>query len=242
VKETAPLIASGPEPEQGRLPGNAVGATRSEHRHSEGEIAVVDYGIGNLRSAEKALVAAGAPARLVSEPEAVASAAGVVVPGVGAFGSCARALRRTGFADAIDDAARAGKPVLGICVGLQLFFEGSEEDPSTPGLGLLEGVVRRLPAGVKHPQMQWNQVWPTPGRRSWVLEGTDPGEWFYFVHSFAPESTGDTAATCDYGGEIVAVAERGNVAGVQFHPEKSSRVGLALLNRFAGVVQASLSA
>ncbi len=193
-------------------------------------IAVLDYGIGNLRSAEKALQRVGADARLVDDPDEASGAAAIVLPGVGSFGRCASALTSSGLADVVRDAVRRGLPFLGICVGFQLLYEGSEEDPSAEGLGVLPGTVRRLPGGVKHPQMQWNTL--TVGR-SVLLAGVPDPAWVYFVHSFAPEVTDDTTATCDYGGRVVAAAERGPVWGTQFHPEKSGAVGLGILANFA---------
>jgi len=196
-------------------------------------IAVLDYGIGNLRSAEKALQRVGADARLVDDPDAAADADGVVLPGVGAFGRCAEALARTGLAAAARDAVSRGVPFLGICVGFQLLYEGSEEDPAAAGLGILPGTVRRLRAGVKHPQMQWNTL---DLGRSDLLAGVPDPAWVYFVHSFAPERTDDTTSTCDYGGEVVATAERDRVWGTQFHPEKSGSVGLGILANFVAAV------
>jgi imidazole glycerol-phosphate synthase subunit HisH len=201
-----------------------------------GGIAVLDYGIGNLASAHKALVHLGADARLVTDPDDAAQAAGVVLPGVGAFGRCAQALRSTGLVDAVGAALDAGVPFLGICVGFQLPFEGSEESPGVPGLGVLEGVVRPLPPGVKRPQMQWNQLITraegAEGTASGLLAGVPERAWVYFVHSYAPEMTPDVVATCDYGGPVVAAAERGPLWGTQFHPEKSGAVGLAMLGNF----------
>jgi glutamine amidotransferase len=198
-------------------------------------IAVLDYGIGNLRSAQKALGHLGLEASLVRDPDVVVEAAGIVLPGVGAFGASARALRRSGLDEAVRHHVTKATPFLGICVGLQLLFEGSEEDPGEEGLGLLEGVVRALPAGERRPQMQWNVVTPVPARKSAVF--CAGSAWYYFVHSYAPVPEGadvsSVAATCDYGGEIVAAVERGPIFGTQFHPEKSARRGLELLGRFA---------
>jgi glutamine amidotransferase len=194
-------------------------------------IAVLDYGIGNLRSAEKALQHHGADARLVSDPDEAVAADAVVLPGVGSFGPCAHALRASGLDTVVRRAVDRRLPFLGICVGFQLLYEGSDETPDVPGLGVLPGVVRRLPAGEKHPQMQWNTLQRTAGG-SGLLAGLDDEPWVYFVHSFAPERTGDTTATCDYGGPVTAAAERGTVWGTQFHPEKSGSVGLAILANF----------
>ena len=195
-------------------------------------LAVLDYGIGNLRSAQKALEHLGADARLVSEPAAAVGASGVVLPGVGAFGRCALALRDSGLDRVARQAIDAGLPFLGICVGFQLLYEASEEAPGVAGLGVLPGTVRCLAQGVKHPQMQWNVLQRRPGAPSGLLNGLSEAPWVYFVHSFAPELTDDTTATCEYGGIVVAAAERGAVWGTQFHPEKSSRTGLAVLANF----------
>jgi glutamine amidotransferase len=133
-----------------------------------------------------------------------------------------------------------GIPFLGICVGFQLLFEGSDEDPSAQGLGVLEGTVRRLPAGVKHPQMQWNILEPVggagTGKGTGLLAGLPDPVWTYFVHSYAPEQTGDTTSVCQYGGPVTASAERGAVWGTQFHPEKSGAVGLGILGNFVRAV------
>jgi glutamine amidotransferase len=195
-----------------------------------GPIAVLDYGIGNLRSAERALLHVGAAARLVADPEDVAGAAGVVLPGVGAFGPCADALARTGLAEAARESLAAGVPFLGICVGFQLLYEGSEESPGQAGLGVLPGTVRRLTGAAKLPQMQWNVL--TQLRPSGLLDGAGAAPWVYFVHSYAPEVGAETVATCDYGGPVAAAAESGAVWGTQFHPEKSGAVGLAILANF----------
>jgi len=202
-------------------------------------IAVLDYGIGNLRSAEKALQHLGADAALVDDPDLAAAADGVVLPGVGAFGRCAQALRSSGMEQAAKAAIDRGVPFLGICVGFQLLYEGSEEDPSEPGLGILPGAVRRLPEGVKHPQMQWNILKTDDSSPSRLLCGLPAPAWVYFVHSFAPERTADTSATCDYGGPVCASAERGAVWGTQFHPEKSGAVGLRILGNFIDAVDSA---
>jgi len=199
-------------------------------------IAVLDYGIGNLRSAEKALQHLGADARLVEDPEIAADADAVVLPGVGEFGRCAAALRASGLDAAARDAVARGIPFLGICVGFQVLYEESEEDPSAKGLGILPGTVRALPDGVKHPQMQWNILDRRPGSGAGLLDGLPEEPWVYFVHSYAPEVTADTSATCEYGGTITAAAERGPVWGTQFHPEKSGAVGLRILQNFVDAV------
>jgi glutamine amidotransferase len=201
-------------------------------------IAVLDYGIGNLRSAEKALQFLGADAALVEDPDRAVLADGLVLPGVGAFGPSVRALRARGLDAAADFAIREGVPFLGICVGFQMLYEGSDEDPTDAGLGVLPGVVRRLPAGVKHPQMQWNTLDAVDGSESALLAGLPEPAWVYFVHSFAPEVTADTTSTCEYGSTITATAEGGRVAGTQFHPEKSGRIGLRVLSNFVRSVEA----
>ncbi len=198
-------------------------------------IAVLDYGIGNLRSAEKALQSLGADAELVDDPERAGAADGMVLPGVGAFGRCAQALRASGLDGVARAAVERGVPFLGICVGFQLLYEGSEEDPTEAGLGILPGVVRRLPDGVKHPQMQWNPLDPV-GTGGGLLDGVPRPTWVYFVHSYAPEVTDHTTSTCSYGGTVTASAERDHLWGTQFHPEKSGAVGLAILANFVAAV------
>ena len=195
-------------------------------------IAVLDYGIGNLRSAQKALERTGAEAVLVSEPAAAKGAAGVVLPGVGAFGRCMEALRDSGLdrvaLAAIDD----GTPFLGICVGMQMLYEASDESPGVAGLGVLAGTIALLPDGVKRPQMQWNVLLPSR-EGSGLLDGLGPSPWVYFVHSYAPPAGPDVVATCEYGGSVVAAVERGPLWATQFHPEKSGSVGARVLANFA---------
>ncbi len=193
-------------------------------------LAVLDYGIGNLRSAQKALEHVGADAALTADPAVVEAADGVVLPGVGAFGRCREALADTGLDRVALDAIEAGRPFLGICIGMQLLYESSEESPGVEGLGVLPGVVRRLPDDVKHPQMQWNRLDVVSA--SPLLEGLGERPWMYFVHSFAAEATDDVIATVDYGGPVTAAAQRGSVMATQFHPEKSGRGGLAVLRNF----------
>jgi glutamine amidotransferase len=200
-------------------------------------IAVLDYGIGNLRSAEKALQHVGGDARLVTSPDEARGANAVVLPGVGAFGACMDALRASGLDEVALEAADAGTPFLGICVGMQLLFEGSDEDPDHKGLGILPGRIRLLPDDVKRPQMQWNLLeLHEPDDPIVAGLGADP--WVYFVHSYAAEDTGHTIATCDYGGPVVGVVGRaeGNLWATQFHPEKSGPVGLQLLRNFVELV------
>jgi glutamine amidotransferase len=204
-------------------------------------IAVVDYGIGNLRSAEKALQHVGAAARLVTDPVDVAAADAVVLPGVGAFGACARALRESGLEGPARAALEAGVPFFGVCVGFQLLYEGSVESPGAAGLGVFAGDVAALPSGVKHPQMQWNQleVTTTEGGSPPALHGLGPRPWVYFVHSFAPPVGEETVAVCDYGGPVAALVTRGTLWGAQFHPEKSGSTGLRLLSNFVDLAAAA---
>ena len=193
-------------------------------------IAVLDYGIGNLRSAQKALEHVGADATLTADPAVVEAADAVVLPGVGSFGRCREALSDTGLDRVALDAIESGRPFLGICIGMQLLYDASEESPGVEGLGVLPGVVRRLSDDVKHPQMQWNRLETVAS--SPLLEGLGERPWMYFVHSFAAEATDDVVATVDYGGPVTAAAQRGSVLATQFHPEKSGRGGLAVLRNF----------
>ena len=183
-------------------------------------IAVLDYGIGNLRSAEKALQHVGGDARLVTSADEARGADAVVLPGVGAFGACMDALRASGLDEVALEAADAGTPFLGICVGMQLLYEGSDEDPDAKGLGILPGRIRRLPDDVKRPQMQWNLL-ELAQPDDPIVRGLDAEPWVYFVHSYAAEDTGDTIATCDYGGPVVGVV--GHLGGVrvdEVHPRR----------------------
>jgi glutamine amidotransferase len=194
-------------------------------------IAVLDYGIGNLRSAQKALEKVGADARLTADHGLVRDAAGVVLPGVGAFGRCMEALRDRGLDAVAWSAIDAQQPFLGVCVGMQMLFDGSEESPGATGLGVFPGMIRRLPGGVKHPQMQWNVI--DVKRPCSLLDGLPEPTWAYFVHSYAADGDpADVVATCDYGGPVTAMVGRDIVWATQFHPEKSSTAGLALLGNF----------
>jgi imidazole glycerol-phosphate synthase subunit HisH len=197
-------------------------------------IAVLDYGIGNLRSAEKALQHLGANAALTADPDVAAQADAVVLPGVGNFGRCMSALRQSGLDRVAVEAVASGKPFIGICVGMQMLYDGSEESPEIAGLGLLSGVVQLLPAGVKRPQMQWNRL-DIVG--SPMFEGLGPDPWVYFVHSYAPPPGPDVVATCEYGGTVVAAAARAQLWATQFHPEKSGPTGMALLSNFVSMAR-----
>jgi glutamine amidotransferase len=193
-------------------------------------IAVLDYGIGNLRSAEKALQRVGGAAQLISDPDVAAEAEAVVLPGVGAFGRCMEALRSSGLDKVALDAVERRKPFLGICIGMQLLYEGSDEDPDVDGLGVLGGRIRLLPDGVKRPQMQWNRLDVVRSTPVFDDIGDDP--WVYFVHSYAAEPSDDVVATCDYGGPVVAAVGRDRLWATQFHPEKSGPVGMRVLANF----------
>jgi glutamine amidotransferase len=201
-------------------------------------IAVVDYGIGNLRSAEKALQHLGADARLTSSPSDIGRADAVVLPGVGNFGACMHALRSSGLEAATLDAAHDHRPFLGICVGMQMLFDGSDESPGVRGLGVVPGRITLLPRTVRLPQMGWNTLTVTPGSR--LLADLPDPTWCYFVHSYAPEPADDgvVAAWCEYGRRFAAAVERGSLWATQFHPEKSGTVGLALLANFVAAAAA----
>jgi imidazole glycerol-phosphate synthase subunit HisH len=197
-------------------------------------IAIVDYGMGNRRSVEKALEHVGAEPLLTADHDAIRAADGVVVPGVGAFPEAMRRFHATGLDDLIRERAGAGVPVLGLCLGMQLLFETSDEHEGATGLGLLPGRVTALEAP-RVPHIGWNLV--TFERPSALTEGLGEAAAFYHVHSLAPEpaNTDDVVGRGEYGKRFVSIVERGNVMGVQFHPEKSSRAGLALLRNFAKV-------
>lgn len=202
-------------------------------------IAIIDYGIGNLRSAEKAFQHLGFDASLVSDPNALRSATKIVLPGVGAFGECMVNLKAHGFVEPLREAVGAGKPLLGICVGLQMLFEGSEETPGISGLGLLKGTVKRFsgaafegPDALKVPQIGWNAL--SFPREHAIFKGLATGSYVYFVHSFyaCPDDPTDAIASAEYGLRFCASAGKGNIAGVQFHPEKSQAVGLRIIKNW----------
>jgi glutamine amidotransferase len=195
-------------------------------------IAICDYGSGNLHSVSRALERAGAQVRVAAEPSMLTAADAIVIPGVGHFGQCVRALRDVGFEGPLRAAVDAGTPVIGVCVGMQILFEGSDEDGEV-GLGLLPGRVHRLPATVRVPHMGWNTVaWA--GRRHAFVAGIPDDTFFYFVHSFAPDLGPDTVGASEHGRAFSAVVARDNVFATQFHPEKSGEAGLAL---YANIVR-----
>lgn len=200
-------------------------------------VAVLDYGIGNLRSAQKALQHCGADARLTADPRLVADAEAVVLPGVGAFGACMRALRAAGLESVCHDAVDSGRPFLGICVGMQMLFSGSDEDPDDLGLDIIPGSIRWITDELPRPQMQWNQL--CVSRPDPMFTGLGDTAWVYFVHSLhgVPTDPAMVAATCDYGGTVNAAFRNDNVFATQFHPEKSGAAGLALLRNFVGALE-----
>jgi len=192
-------------------------------------IAIVDYGAGNLVSVRKALDWLGQDCLITSDPTRIADAAKIVLPGVGHFASTA-ALSRSGLQAAIANAIGRGVPFLGICVGMQWMFERSQESPETPGLGLLPGECERFPASVKSPHVGWNQLEVAASAR--LFRGLPQSSYVYFTHSYRVPVVETTTANCEYGGRFSAAVERDHVFGVQFHPEKSGEVGLALLRNF----------
>jgi len=192
-------------------------------------IAIVDYGAGNLVSVKKAFDSLGAESLITSDAEVVTKAKKIVLPGVGHFASTG-VIERTGLKGVIAESIRRGVPFLGICVGLQWMFSGSEESPETAGLGLFPQVCGRFPASVKSPHVGWNSLDVDP--RSKLFRGTSPSPFVYFTHSFRAPISDDTVACCEYGGKFAAAVERDHVYGVQFHPEKSGETGLQLLRNF----------
>jgi glutamine amidotransferase len=200
------------------------------------EIAIVDYGMGNRRSVEKALEHVGAGACITSDPDRLIAADGLVLPGVGAFPRAMENLRRLGLVELLRERLTAGVPVLGVCLGMQLAFDSSTELGGSPGLGLVPGDVLALePGSLKLPHIGWNEV--GFGVRSPLLDGLPERCAFYHVHSYAahPADAADVLGVADYGGPFVTAVARGNFYGVQFHPEKSSAAGLRLLANFAGI-------
>ncbi len=205
-------------------------------------VAILDYGMGNLRSAEKALEHVGVTASITRDPVEVQAADGMILPGVGAMPRAMERIREYGLDELIAERRGAGVPILGICLGLQLLFESTTEFGGSDGLGLLEGPVEALEAeGLKVPHIGWSPVrWERDSR---LTEGLPSGTPFYFVHSFAPRSRGeDLLGTAEYGSRFACAVERENVFGVQFHPEKSSSAGLRLLANFAGICAKSPAA
>ncbi|WP_371381708.1 imidazole glycerol phosphate synthase subunit HisH [Sporomusa aerivorans] len=202
-------------------------------------LAIIDYGMGNLHSVSKALAKLNTENSnkyeiiVTSDPVVIGSAAKVVLPGVGAFGDCMANLNSYGLIDIIKEVAGRGTPFMGICLGLQLLFDGSEEDPGVTGLGILSGMVRKIVApGLKIPQMGWNSL--ELKTASPLFTGLVPAPYVYFVHSYhaVPDDSRIITAVTNYGGDVTAAVGSGNVQAVQFHPEKSSATGLAILANF----------
>jgi glutamine amidotransferase len=195
-------------------------------------ITIVDYGVGNFRNVQKAFQVIGADAEISETTQAVAGAAAVVLPGVGAFGDAINNLRRRGLDQPVLAAVRSGKPLLGICVGLQLLFDESEEMGRHQGLGILPGKIVRFPAGLTVPHMGWNQI--EPERQHPLLKNIDAGDFAYFAHSYyaIPAQATDVIACTEYGQRYPSIVGRDNICAIQFHPEKSQQVGLQILKNF----------
>lgn len=202
-------------------------------------IAVIDYGAGNLKSVKNALDHLGAANMRASTAKEILLADAVILPGVGEFGTAMAELERRGIKEAVIEAANGGRPLLGICLGMQLLFEAGEESPGAKGLGILPGRVPRFPAemGLKIPHMGWNSVMPI--KESRLLDGLPKGSYMYFVHSFYVKAAerSDVSAISEYGLIFDAAVERGNIFGCQFHPEKSGAAGLAILKNFIEIAK-----
>jgi len=195
-------------------------------------IALIDYRAGNLTSVKKALASIGAEVMVPSAPEELADAAGVIVPGVGHFGAT-KALEGA-WTEAILARVGEGRPLLGICLGMQWLYEGSDEAPEVPGLGLLSGRCYRISGDVKVPHVGWNSL--AIQQKTSIVEGVVPDSQVYFTHSYVGPVNGDTIAVTEHGETFAAIVQRGHVAGVQFHPEKSGDVGLRILRNFIEMV------
>lgn len=202
-------------------------------------IAIVDYGAGNLMSVHNSLDFLGYENKIAASPEVIEQAAGVILPGVGAFPDAMDALHASGLTDAVLEAARK-KPFLGICLGMQMLFEESDEVRPCKGLGLLPGRIERIRTSLKLPQIGWNAL--DILRPNAMTEGVQQGDYVYFVHSFmaVPAEEGDLAAVTDYGARVPAMVARGNLFGCQFHPEKSGKVGLEMLKNFAKLTEVEM--
>lgn len=204
-------------------------------------IAIIDYGMGNLRSVQKGFEKVGVEAGIVQDPGVVESARGVVLPGVGAFADAMANLARTGMDRAVTRFILSGRPFLGICLGLQMLFETSEEWGHSKGLGVFRGTVRRIPPGLKVPHMGWNQLkFRGAGKcEDNIFKGIPEGSSFYFVHSYYvdPMDKDIVAGVTEYGMEFTSAVAKDNIYAIQFHPEKSSAMGLRILQNFGGVVE-----
>jgi imidazole glycerol phosphate synthase, glutamine amidotransferase subunit len=197
------------------------------------QVAIIDYSVGNLRSVEKAFAATGCDAIVSGDEEILRAAQRLVLPGVGAFGACMRALKERGFDRLVHEKVSEGTPLLGVCVGMQMLFEESDEFGSTPGLGLLKGSVSRFGNELVVPQVGWNRI--HQHREHVLFDGVADGAFCYFVHSFycRPRDEEVIAGETEYGQRYASVVARENICGVQFHPEKSQDVGLRMLRNFA---------
>ena len=197
-------------------------------------IAIIDYGAGNLQSVKKALDFLGCESIITGDSAEIDSASHVILPGVGSFGDAMDSIRACGLEDTIKRAADGSRPFLGICLGLQLLFESSEESPNVKGLGIFDGSISLIPKdkGLKVPHMGWNSI--DVKQRGGIFEGIDDGTYFYFVHSYylGNANEADVAAVTHYGTDIQCAVQRGKVAATQFHPEKSGEAGLRLLRNF----------
>lgn len=198
------------------------------------KVTIIDYGMGNLYSVSKAVAAVGAEPVVTSDKDVIAQAEKILLPGVGAFGDCMANLEKSGLIPVIKEHLAKGTPFLGICLGMQVLFEGSEEDPGVAGLGFFKGQVKKLTTKEKIPHMGWNKL---ELRSASPLLANAEGEYVYFVHSYhaEPEDKSIITAVCDYGQEVTASVGVGNVQAFQFHPEKSSKAGLALLKAFVEI-------
>ena len=192
-------------------------------------IALIDYKAGNITSVKKALDALGAEAQITSDPEVVAKAEKIILPGVGHF-AATETIEKSGMRQVVENAIGKGVPFFGICVGMQWMLESSEEAPNIHGLGTLRSVCERFPGTVKAPHVGWNQIRPV--KESRLLRNVEPGAFVYYSHSYRAPITPETVAVTEYGGEFSAVVERDNTFGVQFHPEKSAEAGLQILKNF----------
>lgn len=195
------------------------------------EIVIIDYGMGNLHSVCKAVEAVGAVPIVTADKKIIAAAEKIILPGVGAFGDCMKNLQATGLVPELIKHIKSGKGFLGICLGMQLLFESSEESPGVAGLGIFKGAVKRLTTEYKVPHMGWNRL---KLKAASPLTAAADGSYVYFVHSFhaVPKDSNIITAVCDYGTEITAAVGRDNIQAVQFHPEKSGEVGLKMLQAF----------
>lgn len=195
------------------------------------EIVIIDYGMGNLHSVSKAVEAVGAVPIVTADKKIIAAAEKIILPGVGAFGDCMKNLQATGLVPELIKHIKSGKGFLGICLGMQLLFESSEESPGVAGLGIFKGAVKRLTTEHKVPHMGWNRL---KLKAASPLTAAADGSYVYFVHSFhaVPEDSNIITAVCDYGTEITAAVGRDNIQALQFHPEKSGEVGLKMLQAF----------